>query len=66
MSKEVRLNTTHFFTMKAPNKIELQQIALKHSSNIDFKDFMKIYKKKILQNYILFWLMIQLYRQIIH
>ena len=46
MSKEVRLNTTHFFTMKAPNKIELQQIALKHSSNIDFKDFMKIYKKK--------------------
>ena len=46
MSKEVRLNTTHFFTMKAPNKIELQQIALKHSSNIDFKDFMEIYKKK--------------------
>ena len=31
--------------MKFPNKRELQQIALNHSSNIDFKDFMKIYKK---------------------
>ena len=31
--------------MKISNKRELQQIALKHSSNIDFKDFMKIYKK---------------------
>ena len=33
--KEVRLNTTHFFIMKIPNKRELQQIALNHSSNID-------------------------------
>ena len=31
--------------MKIPNKRELQQIALNHSSGIDFKDFMKIYKK---------------------
>ena len=31
--------------MKNPNKRELQQIALNHSSDIDFKDFMKIYKK---------------------
>ena len=31
--------------MKIPNKRELQQIALNHSSDIDFKDFMKIYKK---------------------
>ena len=30
--------------MKIPNKKELQQIALNHSSDIDFKDFMKIYK----------------------
>ena len=41
----VRLNSTHFFIMKIPNKRELQQIALNHSSDIDFKDFMKIYKK---------------------
>ena len=31
--------------MKIPNKRELQQIAIDHSSNIDTKDFIKIYKK---------------------
>ena len=31
--------------MKIPNKRELQQIALNHSPDIDFKDFMNIYKK---------------------
>ena len=40
--KDVRLNS---FIMKIPNKRELQQIALNHSSGIDFKDFIKIYKK---------------------
>ena len=43
--KDVRLNSTHFLIIKIPNKGELQQIALKHSSDIGFKDFMKIYKK---------------------
>ena len=43
--KDTRLNSTHFFIMKIPNKRELQQIALNHSSDIDFKDFMNIYKK---------------------
>ena len=43
--KDVRLNSTHFFILKIPNKRELQQIALNHSSDIDFKDFMNIYKK---------------------
>ena len=43
--KDVRLNSTHFFIMKIPNKRESQQIALNHSSDIDFKDFMNIYKK---------------------
>ena len=45
VSQDVRLNSTHFFIMKIPNKRELQQIALNHSSDIDFKDFMNIYKK---------------------
>ena len=31
--------------MKVPNKRELQQTAINHSSDIDFKDFMSIYKK---------------------
>ena len=37
--------TTHFLIMKTPNKRELQQISLNHSSDIDFKDFLKIHKK---------------------
>ena len=40
--KDLILNFTHFFIMKIPNKRELQQIALNHSSDIDFKDFIKI------------------------
>ena len=45
VSKDFRLNSTHFFIMKISNKRELQQIGLNHSSDIDFKDFLKIYKK---------------------
>ena len=43
--KDVRLNSTHFFITKIPNKREIEQIALNHSPDIDFKDFMNIYKK---------------------
>ena len=43
--KDVRLNSTHFFITRIPNKRELQQSALNHSSDIDFNDFIKIYKK---------------------
>ena len=49
--KDVRLNSTNFFIMKIPNKRELQQIALNHSSDIDFKDFMKTYKKCTAESY---------------
>ena len=43
--KDVRLNTTHFFIAKIPNKRELQQIAINHSSDISTKDFTNIYRK---------------------
>ena len=43
--KDVRLNTTHFFITKIPNKRELQQIALNHSLDISTKDFINIHKK---------------------
>ena len=56
--KDVRLNSTHFFIMKIPNKGELQQIALNHSSDnflilkiYEFKDFMKICKKCTVEPY---------------
>ena len=45
VSKNIRLNTTHYFIMKIPNKRELQQIAFNHSSDIDFKDIMDFLKK---------------------
>ena len=35
----------HFFIMKIPNKRELQQIAINHSSDINTKDFIEIYRK---------------------
>ena len=54
MPKDVRLNSTNFFIMKSPNKRELQQIALNHSSDIDFKDFIKIYKKCTIEPYSFF------------
>ena len=39
VSKDFTLNSTHFSVMKIPNKGELQQITLNHSSDIDFKNF---------------------------
>ena len=45
VSKAIRLNSTHYFVMKISNKTELQQIAFNHSSDIDFQDFMNLYKK---------------------
>ena len=45
VQKDDRLNTTHFFIIKIPNKRELQQIDINHSSDIDFKNFITIYKK---------------------
>ena len=43
--KNGRLNSMLYFIMKTPNKREFQQIALNHSSDIDFKGFMNLYKK---------------------
>ena len=42
--KEVRLNSTHYLIMKIHNRRELQQIAIDHSADIDYKDFLKIYR----------------------
>ena len=50
--KDVRLNTTHFFITKIPNKRELQQIAINHSSNINTKDFADIYRKYTAKPYL--------------
>ena len=51
--KDVRLNSTSFFIKKIPNKRELQQIALNHSSDINSKISLRS-TKNILLNHILF------------
>ena len=37
-----RLNSTHYLIMKINNRKELQNIAMNHSADIDYKDFVKI------------------------
>ena len=41
----VRLNSANYLIMKINIKRELQNIAINHSANIDYKDFMKIYRE---------------------
>ena len=43
--KDVGLNSTHYLIMKINNGKELQSIAINHSADIDYKDFMKIYRE---------------------
>ena len=45
-TKNIRLNSPHYFFLKIPNNQEFQQIAFYHSSDIDLKGFMmNLYKK---------------------
>ena len=44
VSKDARLNTTHYLITKINNKRELQNIAINHSADIDYNDFIKIYR----------------------
>ena len=43
--KDVRLNSIHYLIMKINNRKELQNIAISHSEDIDYNDFMNIYRK---------------------
>ena len=45
MPKNIRLNSTHYFIMKSRNKREPQETVFNHSSDIDCKDFINLYKK---------------------
>ena len=49
--KEVRLNSTHYLIMKIYNKRELQSIAINHAAEIDYKVFIKIYRKRASKPY---------------
>ena len=42
--KDVRLSCTHYIIFKLNNKREVRNIAINHSADIDYKDFVKIYR----------------------
>ena len=42
--EDVRLNCTHNIIFKLNNKRELQNIAFNHSAEIDYEDFVTIYR----------------------
>ena len=42
--KDLRLNSTHYLIMKINNRRELQNIAINHSADVYYKDFIKIYR----------------------
>ena len=46
VSKDVRLNSTHYLAMKINNRIEFKNknIAFNHSADIGYNDFMKNYR----------------------
>ena len=48
--KDVRLNSTHYLIMKINNRKELQNIAINHSGDIDYKDSMNIYRELFFDN----------------
>ena len=52
--KNIRLNSTHCFVIKIPNKRELKQTAFNYLSDADFQDFMNLYKKCTAKRYS-FW-----------
>ena len=43
--KEVRLNCTHYLIIKIHSRRELTNIAINHSADIEYKDFMMIFRK---------------------
>ena len=49
--KDVRLNLTHYLITKINNKRELQNIEINHSADIDYNDFMKIYRERLRESY---------------
>ena len=42
--KELRLNSMHYLIFEVNNRRELQNIAINHSADIDYKDFLKMYR----------------------
>ena len=51
VAKDVRVNTTHLFIIKIPKKREIRETAINNSSDVDFQDFMNLYKQFSAEKY---------------
>ena len=51
--KDVKLNSTHYLIMKIKNIREIQNIAINHSADIDYNDFIK-FTENVQKNHITF------------
>ena len=49
--KDVRLNLTHYLIMTINSKIELKNIAINHSADTDYKEFVKMYRECVKEPY---------------
>ena len=63
--KDVILNSTHYLIMKINNKGELQNIAFNHSADIDYQDFINIYRECSKKPYNFLTIVLR-YQQMIH
>ena len=66
VSKDVKLNDTHFFTMTIPNKRKPQQIAINYLPDNNAKDFISIYKKETANQYLFLPIDTNLYQIILY
>ena len=49
--KYLRLNSTHYLIMKFNNRKDLQNIAINHSADIDYNNFVRIYRECTRKSY---------------
>ena len=45
VQKNIRLNLIHYLIMKINSRRELQNIPINHSADIDYKDFLEVYRE---------------------
>ena len=48
---DVRLNATLFFVIKIQNRRQLHEIAITHTSDIDFAEFKRLYRRYMAKPY---------------
>ena len=63
--KDVRVNLPHYLIMKIHSKKVLKNIAINHSADIDYNDFVKTYRACTKEPYFFCWQLILHYQQVV-